>query len=86
MAISYRKNVKKMNLYTLFQPQLKLGDIVWPKLCDYEEVEVNSVANSIMIARASFIEKKEEEEVLSNVLQNNYGIDSLLCGHNPCSL
>lgn len=74
MTISDGYSTKKLNLYSPTQPLLGSKEITWPHLGDYEEeVEVNSIANLMMIARATFIDKQDEEIVLTNVIQNNYG-------------
>lgn len=84
MTISDGYSIKKLTLYSLALPQLEFGDVVWPDLG--EEEEVNCVANLMMITREPFIAPQKREDILSNILLNNYITEYFHCEKNPCSL
>ncbi|XP_059070728.1 uncharacterized protein LOC131860349 [Cryptomeria japonica] len=79
MTISDGMTTKKLALYPPTKPQLDLEQPVWPNIGE-EADEANSVAQLMMIDRDPFLQLQEENEILSNILQNHYGAINQLDG------
>ncbi|XP_059068549.1 uncharacterized protein LOC131859050 [Cryptomeria japonica] len=72
MIISNGMTAKKLVLYPLTKPQLDLTQPMWPNIGE-ETDEDNSVAQLMVIDKDPFLQLQEEDEILSNILQNHYG-------------
>ena len=73
MTISDGMNTKNLTLYSRAQPLLQDDQVVWPNMGD-PEMDLDSIKKLMMISRESFVSIKEEDEVISSIILNDYGI------------
>ena len=85
MTISDGINTKKLTLYSPAQPLLQGDQVFWPNLGD-TDVDVNSIKELMMISRDSFVSIKEEDDVISSIILNEYGKQSEICSQADCVL
>ena len=51
-----------------------------------DDPEVNSIHQFMMIGRELFIATREEDEIISSIILNEYGIESQVCPQDECIL
>ena len=49
-------------------------------------MDINSIKHLMMISRDSFVSTKEEDEVISSIILNEYGIQHETCFEEACVL
>ena len=72
MTISNGTNTKNLTLYSLAQPLLQDEQVVWLNMGD-PKMYLDSIKQLMMISRESFVSIKEEDEVISSIILNEYG-------------
>ena len=85
MTILDGMNTKKLTLYSPTQPLLQDDQVVWPNLGD-SDMDVNSITELMMISRDSFVSIKDEDDVISSIILNEYGRQPEICSQEDCVL
>ena len=85
MTISDGINTKKLTLYSPAQPMLQDDQVIWPNLGNVD-VDINSIKKLMMISRKSFVNIKEEDDVISSIILNEYGREPEICSQEDCVL
>ncbi|XP_059073393.1 uncharacterized protein LOC131874162 [Cryptomeria japonica] len=85
MTISNGNTTKKLILFPPAKPHEEDDTPVWPDLGDEVE-EVNSLKTLIMIGRSSILKLQDDNEILSQIIQNNYELGTETKNYLSCSL
>ena len=75
MTISNGFHTKNLTLYSLAQPLLLDEQPIWLDLGDGDP-KANTIHHLMMITRELFIANWEEDEIISSIILNEYGIES----------
>ena len=78
MTISNGMHTKNLTLYSLAQPLLQDDQVVWPNLGN-DELQLNACHQLMMITRDPFVTSQEDDEVISSIITNEYGVNSREC-------
>ena len=85
MTISNGVNTKHLTLYSPAQPLLQDDQIIWPDLDDTKH-EVISIHQLMMISKEPFIAFRREDEIISSIILNEYGVETQVCSQGNCVL
>lgn len=84
MTISSQMNTNKLTFYSLAQPLLQDDKFAWLDLGG-NEFKVNSVSQLMIIEKNPFILSHEEEDIITTILANEYGVYFSLFQDKYCS-
>ena len=85
MTILDGTKTKNLTLYSPTQPLLQDDQVVWPNMGDLD-VDLNSIKQLMMISKESFVSIKEEDDVISSIILNEYGIQPKISSKHDCVL
>ena len=85
MTILDGMNTKKLTLYSPAQPMLQDDQVVLPNIGDFD-IHMNSIKELMMILRDSFVSIKEEDDIISSIILNEYGRKPEICSQEDCVL
>lgn len=85
MTISNGMHIKNLTLYSPAQPLLQDDQVIWLDLGD-DESKFNSIHQLMMIERDSFVAPQKDDDVISSIITNEYGVDSLLFSQQDFTL
>ena len=85
MTISDGMNTKNLTLYSPAQPLLQDDQVVWPNMDDFD-MDIDSIQQLMMISLDSFVNIKEEDDVISSIIQNEYGTQLETSSKQDCLL
>ncbi len=85
MTISDGMKTKNLTSYSPAQSLLQDDQVVWPNLGD-SDMNIDSIKKLMMISRDSFVSIKEEEDVISSIISNEYGMQPEISFKEDCVL
>ena len=77
LTISNGIHTMNLTLHSPAQPLLKDDQAFWHDLGD-DELEINSLHQLMMITRDPFVPSQEDDNVISSIATNEYGVNSQL--------